>query len=597
MRARISVFLFLVACGATEMSGGGDDTTDPPGLFDACGGKIISSSGAVNADEYRAQAATWDRATIDCRLGPGFAHYHPGEADAARPMAEDVPLIQRGGGYLCPQFTSSTPGPAGYGSTSGQVAYAPDDASDPGLDRLQTVGWEGSGKCFQPLQGGWLGGPHPDPAITQWGSAVAGAVPIAKARTEYHETGDGIVIFSNGVIGTTGTQTSGSSKPTLQLPPERVPVAVAVTNFNELALVVVWNTERLTSELAVIALRAPHPGAFSIDLFAAPNEGGFTAMQLLGYIDLPLVAPTAIAAAGNNMGHNGPWVQSGTYAYKGIGSIFDDLSYAHMRAHEARWVWTTEPMEGQALFGTGGGAIIASPWENKVVVDLAPVFQFVRKVYVDPIATGTDEALYTMATAQGAWPFDFATNPEMKPTVVTTLDVEAPRVVRYGITTRAFAKGFTTKFLAWVGSLDGTVTAFDVSALAGRPELTTAPIVAVGSVQADPNPTSMHLTNSNDALFVSSRGNRSVQWIETGEASIDVVETFRDARLDDLVATDNNQRMGVITVGDFASGTVHNFERKAESCGESKPRACTYLHDGQLPFPGAVYWVDSANVN
>jgi hypothetical protein len=602
MRRAVLATVLLSACGghgSTRPDGGtgGEGGGSGAGLFDACGG-LIFAGGTFSAAEYEKQATKWDRAAIDCRLGPKFAHYHPNDDDSGRPTAPELPLTPNAGGYLCPAFDHDTPGPAGYGSTSGQVAYAPDQVGDPGLDRLQTVGWEGSGQCYQPLQSDHLGGAHPDGAISQWtASGIAPGVPIAKARTEHGETGDGVVIFSNGLVGTTGTQTSGSSHPTAQLPAHKVPTAVSVTNYNELALVTVWDTKELKGQVAVFALRAGKPEAFSIHLFAAPNEGGFDAIQLLGYVDLPgMKTPTSISATGNNTGRDGhPWVDdpSNPHAYQGVGTIFADLSWDGMLANSALYVWVSDPKSGPGLFGNAGGAMIASAWEDEVVfLDLAPLFTFVRKVYVDPIANKTDQALYTQATAAGPWPFDFTTNPEMMPKVVATISVPHPTVVRLGLAPRGGQTGFASKLLGWVGALDGHVALFDASSLAGQGSAD--PIAKLTEVQADPNPTSLHLTNNNDAAFLVSRGNRSVQWLSAGAAALTVDRTFRDARVDDPVATDNNQRVGnLVTIGDFSSGQVLDFESSCPSDGG----ACTYAFDGALAFPGKVYLVDTANVN
>ncbi len=582
--------------GHSSGPGSGGGASDVP--FAACGGKIYDAQGAFDPAEYKRQAGLWTRAAIDCRLGPKFDHYHPGDDDKGRKTAPLVPLTPHDGGFLCPAFDQDTPGPAGYGSTSGQVGYAPDDPKDPGLDRLQTVGWEGAGQCWQPLQGDQLGGDHPDAALAGWLTAgLAVGVPIAKARTEHGETGDGVVIFSNGLVGTTGTQTSGSSHPTVELPKSKVPTAVSVTNYNEFALVTVWDTDASKAQIAVFALRANQPTSFSIHLFGAPNEGGFDAMQLLGYVDLPddFRTPTAISATGNNTQRNGhPWIDdpSDPHAYQGIGTMFTDLSYAAMSANSALWVWESDPKTGEGLFGDAGGAIVASAWEDKVAfVDLAPLFAFVRSVYVEPLQNQDNQALYDKATGTGAWPFDFTTNPEMKPKVSTTARVTHPTVVRLGLTPNGGTTGVQADLLAWVGALDGTIALFDASTLTGKGAPT--PFKQVAKVKADPNPTSLHLTNNNDAAFVSSRGNRSVQWLSVSATGVTVDRTFRDSRVDDPVATDNNQRVGnLITIGDFTSGKVFNYEAICADDG-----TCTYGFDGELKFPGAVYFVDTANVN
>src|SRR3954471_8707942 len=47
-------------------------------FYAACGGRIFDpSTGALDASEYDRQARLWDRAAIDCRLGPTWASLHP----------------------------------------------------------------------------------------------------------------------------------------------------------------------------------------------------------------------------------------------------------------------------------------------------------------------------------------------------------------------------------------------------------------------------------------------------------------------------------------------------------------------------------------
>ncbi|HEY4056778.1 MAG TPA: hypothetical protein VGM39_09215, partial [Kofleriaceae bacterium] len=437
MRRYILLLVLVGACGGSS-SGDDSGTEATPTLFDACGGKVVTSDGSIDSAEYARVARAWDREAIDCRLGPAFAYYHPDDADAARATAPELPTSPHAGS-LCPAGVNHTDeGPATYGSTSGQVGYAPDDPTDAGLDRVQTAGWEPGGQCWKPLVNHEIKSAHPDQGILDWSSrSLTVGVPIAKGRTEYAETGDGIMIFSSGLVAADGTQSSGSTHPTFQLPPNKLPMAVAVSNYNEFAVVAVWDTDAQKGQLAVFVLRAPSPSAHSVNAFAAPNEGGFDQIQLLGYVDLPFATPTAVSFAGNNQGHNGPWVQGGgcNHAYQGAGTLFADLTYDGMLANCGNWVWKSDPTMEPGFFANAGAVMVASQWENKVAfVDMTPLFQFVRSVYVEPIQNSDNRDLYTHAITSTPWPFDFTTNPEMIPTIATTIDVDQPRLVRFGIT-------------------------------------------------------------------------------------------------------------------------------------------------------------------
>jgi len=89
-----------VGGGSSGLEGGSVAT----GAFGPCGGKIIDAmTGALNADEYNRQARLWDRATINCRLGPKFADLHSA-ADDGRPTAYEPEHKTASGGYLCPTY-------------------------------------------------------------------------------------------------------------------------------------------------------------------------------------------------------------------------------------------------------------------------------------------------------------------------------------------------------------------------------------------------------------------------------------------------------------------------------------------------------------
>jgi hypothetical protein len=113
----------------------------------------------------------------------------------------------------------------------------------------------------------------------------------------------------------------------------------------------------------------------------------------------------------------------------------------------------------------------------------------------------------------------------------------------------------------------------------------------------------MHLLGQavyNDDLLVVSRGNRSLQWIHTGESAITVTSRLRDARLDDPVDVDPNDRRGLVTVADFTARKIMSFETTSGPCAGAGADAGTcplYSFDGELSFPGTVYRVDTTNVN
>src|SRR5258706_14377812 len=85
--------------GGVDLSGCGDSIVDP-------------ASGAVRPEEYRRQSKLWDRASIDCRLGPRFTALHPGDNDD-RPTAFEPEHKTADQGYLCKKYELGTFGSGG----------------------------------------------------------------------------------------------------------------------------------------------------------------------------------------------------------------------------------------------------------------------------------------------------------------------------------------------------------------------------------------------------------------------------------------------------------------------------------------------------
>lgn len=606
----VALVALPVACSSSpnnQGSGGaGSGTSTSSGVpvnarepdFAPCGGAIFDATGKFDENEYRRQATLWDRATIDCRLGPTFDALHPGAKDD-RPDLYEPMHSQNAGGYLCKTFelSGSCNGACDYGSTSGQVLYAGDDASDPGVDRVQTYGYESGHICESPVSGGWLGGPHPDPGIGQWSMEVGHPVrlPNGFSQSEMHETNAGIMIFPEGLVGATGNQTAGDTKPKTLLPPNKVPTSVAVTLYNEIALVTIWDTDALKGEVAVFALRAVEPKAFTVPYFTLPNEGGFTNIQLLGYVELPdMKTPTAISASGNNGSTPGGHVIGNDF-----GTKMDDpaVRMAFSRDDSERWV----PTEGQA--------VVISRWEGKATfLDLTPFFQFVRKVYF-----GTD-ADWQQAKAQDVWPYSFDKNPEMAPTVVATVPIDKPTAVRIGNRADPNAKGFRQPFKAWIGDLSGTVHFFDVSGFAAdaRP-VPAAGIKEIGNIKVGENITSMSLLGENtwnDDAVVACRGARDIEWIHAADDGVSVARKLSDVKLDDPVRVDQNDRGPVVTIADFHGKRLVTYRVGLTENNGGKPPAnygcgpngadmtcANGERGGVLDMPGTPFFVGTTNVN
>jgi hypothetical protein len=615
-----SAAVSLAACGDDSVEGAGGGSSAANGAstsgtastssspldvpYAACGGAIFDAGGTLDPVEYARQARLWDRPTIDCRLGPTYADVH-GAGEDERPSAWEPPH-QTPGGYLCPAYELSGPCPDGcdYGSTSGQVLYAPDDPDGTGVDRIQSYAYENGTICEAVVTGPWLGGPHPDPGLTVWTEALGRPVllPNGFSQTEFIETNAGIMIFPDGLVGATGNQTAGDTKPYFQLPPEKVPTAVAVSTANEFAFVTIWDTEALKGQVAVFALRAVQPAAFTVPYYALFNEAGFVAIHLMGYVDLPdMQTPTAIAVSGDNGNHPGGHVPGFEYGNQ------EDPTQNFLTSLEARAEFSREDYERRVPMA--GQAIVASRWENEVTfLDLQPLARFVREVYF-----GEDDALRAQAANQEAWPFTFETNPEARPVVVTTLTTPGPTLVRIGNQGGTDPADYRKALKAWVGSAAGEVRVFDVSAFGHeqpRP-IPAAAITELSTIQAGVNPTSM--TRSGGGVLIASRGDRSIQWLGIRDETptvFEVLRTLRDVRIEDPVVVDASDRGPVVTIGDFHGGKLLNFRVGRTEDNGGKPPAnygcgpggvdvdCVdFEFGGELSLPGSPFFIGTSNVN
>jgi len=428
-------------------------------------------------------------------------------------------------------------------------------------------------------------------------------LPSGFAQTEFWETNAGIMIFPDGLLGATGNQTSGDTKPYFEFPANKVPTAVAVTTQNEFAFVTIWDTDAITAQIAVFALRADKPEAFSIPYFGLANEAGFSAIHLMGYIDLPdMKTPTAIAVAGDNgstPGGHVPGFEFGnqTDPTKNIMTSVDARNALKREDYERR-----VPMAGQI--------VVASRWENKITfIDWRPLAQFVRSVYL-----GTDDAIRQSAAARDIWPFTFASAPESKPIVVATLPTPHPTVVRIGNQPSGNEQDLRKPLKAWVANLDGQVHIFDISSFAHdapRP-IAESSIIEIASAQAGRNITSMTRRDS-QAVLVVSRGDRRIEWVgiaQDDKKSLKVLRTLRDTRFDDPVHADSSDRGPVVTVVDFTGKKLLNYRVGATENNGGKPPAnfgcgvdgadvgCNdFEFGGRFDLPGTPFFVGTTNVN
>ena len=87
--------------------------------------------------------------------------------------------------------------------------------------------------------------------------------------------------------------------PGYEFPAHKIPTSIAVTTANEFALVTMWDTSTKKGQLAVLALEGKYIPFHTWPYMGMPNQGSWSAFKNLGYIDLPMKAPTSVAAASN----------------------------------------------------------------------------------------------------------------------------------------------------------------------------------------------------------------------------------------------------------------------------------------------------------
>lgn len=426
-----------------------------------------------------------------------------------------------------------------FSSTQAQVLLAGD--SGPGIDRVLLLEMQNNCLSEKP-EPPWWGGARPEPAVFEWRKkGMTISVPVAIARGLATWSNHGVVVTSNGWVATAGTATSQSTHPVLQLPPGKVPTALAVTPRNELALITVLDLKDRKSQLAVISLEACAPN-FAHDWHQAypmfPNQGSFSSMKLLGFVDLPIRAPTAVAASTNHV----PGRLNGSDGNITMPSRLN-LDDPSVRDGFAKG--------GNAGFVSRSGyAVVLSREENKAVfVDLQPLLQAVRDAYFGGSTRDPQQ-----------WPPTFEAKPEWKPLVVATIDVPSP--------TCAFARPAGGEHnRTFIGCEEGKILSFRVGGLGTDGPAKPEDVQPAGSLDVGRNPSCLAWkggAGGPDAGFiVVSRGDRALQWVTFGPKEGKIVRELRDRRMIDPVhceiADTHGIEMQLVTVADFRGRKIINY--------------------------------------
>ncbi|HEX2855260.1 MAG TPA: hypothetical protein VHO24_18640 [Opitutaceae bacterium] len=556
-------------------------------------------------------------AGINKRLGPDYAACHPGGVTETFPeiyLAPSKKLPPEAGQEATREWQLGGPyrqDSGDYSSTQGQVIYMADRPlameGEPkmpndgiGVDRVTII--EMSHHCFteKPQAPWWGDGFRPDPTTKRW-IDVAGADkigrPIATARGMGNWANCGLTLFSSGFVGVAGTVTAHHTNPTFQFPKTKVPTAISITNKNEMALVTVIDTETMKGQVAVFALSVngkvtAMPHEWGDEHAMLPNVASFVGIKLLGYVDLPgLDLPTGICAVGNRIGGrvNGRDGNAGMLSEYNLSvqSDRDQFYTGHNKEYTC----------------TAGFAVVISKHEAKVAfLDLQPLFTEVRNAYF------TTEENFQKTRNRGSapdqWPYTFEFYPAWKPVVVKVLDVPHPTAV---LATMSWGEGNR----AFVASVDGTLTTYQLGGLSTEAPADPNAIVATGTGKIGRNPTQLLYDKYGTAHFLAvCRGDREIDWVNLAAGDRAVVSRrLRDSRLIDPVYAEVSDTHGIetpiLTVADYNGRKILNYRygtltfatQGGEKFGMGPAGTDEFECGGILEFPGHPFGVSATNVN
>jgi hypothetical protein len=430
-----------------------------------------------------------------------------------------------------------------------------------------------------------------------------------------------LVVYQNGVIGTSGNNTS-NNQTTTKLPVDKVPTGIAITNDNEFALVTVWDTTALKGQVAVVALAglcngcdpysssgiynyweewgAAYPGLF--------NRGDIAFMKILGYVDLPgMAAPTEIAVTTGL----DQWATLDPNTALGIGWYTPLTSQTNRQRF----------LSGGGYYGSyakGGVAVVISKSEQKAAfIDLKPLFSYVNSVYFGGDQATFNARMASLGQADNQWPYTFTQQPSQVPTVAKTISLDQrPTAVKTSV--------FGGPSRAWVATQDGTLHIYSLDGYANggsAPAPAEGALTEVGTVTGiGRNPTSIADSkgepsgNKQTQVLVNSRTDRKVSWVRfaANGNSGSIVRTLQDTRLADPIAiedADNFATTGfVVSVADYAGKALRNYrygpvvftDGKAcattSSCPVTPTGNVAIEYGGAMAFEGKPFQLKTGNV-
>jgi hypothetical protein len=590
---------------------------DPLPIVDDSSGEKPS---APIPGSYSAQSLSWTQADVSERLGPTFAQLNPGAVDD-RPTHFKPESKNAGSAYYIRinPYELGEPGSYNdYWSDTGQVGYVPDDpVKDAGLDRVQLYAYYNRVFAISPRLDYASGKPHSDPQTREpYYAELNGAPPmqpVAMVRGYGMQQNEQVMVYRDGLFAVAGMQTSraGSERPYpgFKFPKHKVPRGIAVTTSNEFALVTIWDTDRHQGQLAVVALEGKYLPFHTWPYMGLPNQGSFSAFKLLGYIDLPMASPEAVAAASNGL-WRGPSSTDGRV----LSQIDLSLDGRRKLLYDGDWDF---------VVAKNGYAIITSTEDNKAaIVDLTPLFAYMRESYLSS-ATSFAQTISSRGAAAHEFPQTFEVNPAIKPKVIWQTTVAQPTAVLAGLELDRWSKD---RYKAYIASRDGTIRIIDASPLMVRNAWEIrGELKQIGTVKVGRNPVSMAFARHgegkmpllpddgngtqrrpdpcNNIFYVACRGDRSVEAVVTWHGQGQVYRQIKDSRMGDPVGVSVAVRGNIVTVADFAGKKLLNFrigtlrDTKNDKVYPPGDPAYSFEFGGELSLPGSPFMVNSANLN
>jgi len=622
-----------------NVSPGGTILGSTPQTTTFCGSQstdIVDSSLNIVAAQYTAMAGQLSKdAGIAYRYGPDAVSC--GTANSGGPLNKrnDTKLASPDYPFWW-QVGQASSNAGLYSSNQGSVTFVADDTSQRvGVSDIQVSSYMYNVFAQLP-QLSWTraavngGGIDSINVMGYRSQGIVSSDPVAVGRCAGKPgfCAEGLVAFQNGVIGTIGSNTA-ANRATVQLPANKVPTAIAMTNDSEFALVTVWDTQALKGQVAVVALAglcdacdptnsSAHTGSDGTYYKAwydwwhewngvypgLPNMGNIAFMKILGYVDLPgMAAPTEIAVT-TGMDQFKTLYQSGASVGNFVGRDNSPLT--------SNWQNFANGGSLQNSYAKGGVAVVISKSEQKAAfIDLKPLFSYINGMYFSSNVSQTTN----FGQAPDQWPFTFDVQASQKPTVVKTVSLGArPTAVKTTI------MGSTSR--AWIATQDGTLRIFSLDGfapggVAANPSATS--IAEVGSVTGiGRNPTSLatskgdpSYSGDNQQILVASRGDNKINWVRfaSNGNSGSIVRTIQHNEMKDLIAVedaDNFANPGyVVSALDYAGKAVRNYRYGPVIFSDGgacpAPNGCPINgtvaeYGGAMALPGKPFQMNTANV-